>query len=369
MEKYKQYLIEKSNTLNTAIVNYEDFPVTINEVRLIKLYLSRINARNISTRRVKFTIKEFCQAAGIKRMDLKTFGKAADIVMKRLVTLPNGNKGFLRTGLFVIYWNDKQSLDEGIEMECTDLVIPYMFNLKEQGYFQYTDDMIAKLDSVSSSRLYELIKQHYCKETFYTGEKKLPISIEFDLEYLFQQLYIPKEKYKERIDNFKERVLNPAIAKINDETDIHIMYKKGKNHPHSRKWKSIIFIIDKNPNYCYQLTFDSLISPQATTVEDDGFPKALQNKGVRFTRTQCLMIENIFLSHFSEDSYTDVITKGFCYTLELYNFIRVKAEFGDVVFKDYKSFDESRYLFSYFRQALKNNLAPYKYIKDLPYTL
>lgn len=90
----------------------------------------------------------------------------------------------------------------------------------EEFFTQYLLSQTAKLNSVYSVRLYELLVQ-------WKSVGKTPV---FDLDMFRGQLGVNKDEYI-RISNFKIRVLDSAVKEINDKTDLTVSYtqqKKGR---------------------------------------------------------------------------------------------------------------------------------------------
>ena len=100
----------------------------------------------------------------------------------------------------------------------TDEVMPYLTQLKGQ-FTQYQLKNIAYFNSVHSIRIYELITQY-----------RNVGSREITLENLKKWLQV-EENYS-RWNNFKARVLEPAITEINDKSDLFIdieQIKRGRS--------------------------------------------------------------------------------------------------------------------------------------------
>ena len=90
----------------------------------------------------------------------------------------------------------------------------------EEFFTQYLLSQTAKLNSVYSVRLYELLVQ-------WKSVGKTPV---FDLDMFRGQLGVNKDEYI-RISNFKIRVLDSAVKEINEKTDLTVSYtqqKKGR---------------------------------------------------------------------------------------------------------------------------------------------
>lgn len=113
--------------------------------------------------------------------------------------------------------------DEGaIELVFTLAVVDGISRIDgaQEFFTQYLLSQTAKLTSVYSARLYELLIQ-------WKSVGKTPI---FELANFREQIGLKVTEYQ-TMSNFKTRVLDPAIKQINEHTDITVTYdqhKKGR---------------------------------------------------------------------------------------------------------------------------------------------
>ena len=90
-------------------------------------------------------------------------------------------------------------------------MLPYLQELKTQ-YTSYKIYYIMTMKSQYSIRLYEILKSVAGKELWY-----------FDIENL-KKIFMCEEKY-DRVNNFKQRIIEPAIEEINNKTDLNVTYE------------------------------------------------------------------------------------------------------------------------------------------------
>lgn len=356
--KKKQHIIEKSNLLNESLIVFDKTSkINLVEYRVLCLYLSRINARDLSTKKVVITADDYCRIAQISRLNKENFKSSINSLLTRTLWIPankSGRKAWLTT-MFRPALLDEDNMI--VELEVEDVLVPYVFDLSANGYFSFSADLLSKLTTLPSIRLYELCKQY----------KKIGRR-EIDIDLLKAYLFIGEDEYEGRLDHFKSRVLNPSIKLINANSDIIISYKKGKSKEKSKAWESIVFTITDNPNYIDQLTFDDLQPEEDTVVYENKFAKLIRTevfKGI-FSSEQCRLVEKTIFQHFEQDSYVDIAPSAYVYLINLFTNICDRIKYGLTVLDDEKNYDESKYFFSYFLTALKNNLVQYKTIKELP---
>ena len=357
-KKKKRHLIEKSNLLNESLIVF-DKPSKINivEYRIWCLYLSRNNARDLSTKKVVINADDYCRIAQITHLNKETFKASIESLLKRTLWIPanyKGSKAWLAT-MFRPALIDEDNMI--IELEIEDILVPYVFNLSANGYFSFSADLLSKLTTLPSIRLYELCKQY----------KKIGRR-EIDIDLLKAYLFIGEDEYADRLDHFKSRILNPAIKLINANSDLIISYEKGKSKEKSKAWKSIVFTIKDNPNYIDQLSFDDLQPEEDSVIYENKFAKLIKTevfKGL-FSLEQCRLIEKTVFQHFKQDDYVEIAPKAYVYLINLFSNILDRVKYGLTVLEDEKSYDESKYFFSYFLTSLKNNIAVYETVKELP---
>jgi plasmid replication initiation protein len=199
----KKNLVEKSNLLNSFSCN----DMSLIELRFFCLYLSRLNARNPSQRTVVIPIEEFEYFFDIK-VNTTLFTQKIKRIAGRTVEIRLNNKNKILTLYSQFEWAEKDP--RSISITCNYDIMPYIFELKKN-YTTYMIGNIAKLNSVSKIRLYEICKQY----------EKIG-TIKLNIDELKQILGSLLKEFKE----FKRITLEPAIKDINQYTDIEVSYEK-----------------------------------------------------------------------------------------------------------------------------------------------
>lgn len=197
-------LVEKSNVLNTLMST--DMGLT--ELRFFCLYLSKLNARNQDKRTVDILISEFECFFGIK-FNTTLFNQKIRKIMGRTVEIKENSKIRVLTLYSEFCWKENES--SVISITCNDKMLPYLFKL-QGNYTKYMIGNIAKLNSVSKIRLYEILKQY----------EKIG-TIKISIEELKLMLCSSK---KSDFRHFRMDTLEPAIKDINEYTDIMVSYGK-----------------------------------------------------------------------------------------------------------------------------------------------
>jgi len=83
----KNYLVKKRNVLNEMRAK----DMTLQELRFLSIYLSKINKDDPSTRCVRFSLDDFQAIMDIVRLDMAHIKKVTDTLLSRVVSVPIEN--------------------------------------------------------------------------------------------------------------------------------------------------------------------------------------------------------------------------------------------------------------------------------------
>lgn len=218
MDKEKN-IVEKSNSL--MHIYGEDFG--IGEFRLMEIYLSLINPRNSEETAVEFKKKDFEKLYGLD-YNIKP-DKFKDMISNIMgpVELYHGEKDergseFGLINLFSSCRSYKNEKGEWVvRLSCSQEAKKHFFNLENTGYMRYTIGNIVKLNNLPSVYMFEYIINKMKNRQQYEWTE--------DLEKLRINLNCNTEYY-ENFLRFNQKILSPAIKKINDTTDFRITTSK-----------------------------------------------------------------------------------------------------------------------------------------------
>jgi len=150
---------------------------------------------------------------------------ASKNLMQRQVTLHGTDP---KTGLpdeLVTHWVSSVRYVEGagtLYLRFAHEIVPYITRLEAE-FTSYKLEQIAKMTSVYSIRLYELLLQWGC-----VGQR------EIEMAWLREIMLIEQHQYK-AIKDFKRYVIDIALAQINEHSDLMVGYtqrKTGRNVSH-----------------------------------------------------------------------------------------------------------------------------------------
>ena len=229
-ELFKTALVSKKNILNEMKAEN----LTLQQIRFLIIYLSKINPLDESTRTVKFKLSSFQKIMGFGKLNTKQLKQSTDALQSIKVSVPRNTKnGYESIVLFSRCLVDKDSNGEWfVEMSASVESMQYMFNLNKE-YVKYQLWNILDLKSKHQFRMYEILKQ-------YENKGKIEITIE-----KLRALLGIKDNGYQRFTHLRERVLEPCQKALKEKTDIYFDFEKGKSGT-GREWRTIIFTIHPN---------------------------------------------------------------------------------------------------------------------------
>jgi len=247
MQKSKAKLVEKRNILNELISRKFD----LQELRLFSIYLSKINAREISTRVVRLELRQFYKIMDISRQSDKYLREKTNDLLTKIVNVPDENNSRNYTA-FQLFKKCRIATDENgkryFEIDAHDDALPLMFVYKGK-YFKYELWNVLNLDSVNKFRMYEILKENEWRGEFIIAVEELKTLLGMD-----------KKEYSSYND-FKKKVINVCQKSLKEKTDISFTYET-----HSRgdagKILSLRFTITKNDSYTNQLNLEEFVGTQ-----------------------------------------------------------------------------------------------------------
>lgn len=203
-EQYNS-IVKKSN----LVIRKARYGFSLQQQKILCYLITHLNDLDTHETPKKFDIKTFFD---FMEIESKSYERVRDN-LKALrdkswfIQLPDGSEttvSFLtkvtadkRNGTATVYFDRD--------------ILPFLQNLKAE-YTQYKMFYIMTMKSQYSIRLYEIFKSVAGKENWY-----------FDIDEL-RKLFMCDKNY-DRVNDFKKRVIEPAIAEINEKTDINVEYE------------------------------------------------------------------------------------------------------------------------------------------------
>ena len=203
-------VVVKANSLIEA-----SYRLSIDEIRILALTIGTMNPKS-DQKIFDFTVADFVRE--FPEISMDNAYKQIQAAIKRIYDRSVRTEDSTRVTEFRWVSSRTYFKKEGrFRIAMTDEVMPYLTQLKGQ-FTQYQLKNIAYFNSVHSIRIYELITQ-------YRNVGNREITVE-DLKKWLQV----EDNYS-RWNNFKARVLDPAIAEINEKSDLIVgveQIKRGR---------------------------------------------------------------------------------------------------------------------------------------------
>ena len=272
-EKTTKALVVKHNNLIEA--RYQSFSIA--EQRVILMLLAQIHSDDKDFKCYRITVADFSKVTGIP-LNGSFYENLKDTLTKltqKSIHIQRSHGGFLVTNWLS---SGEYIHGEGCVELCFDPKLkPYLLDLKSH-FTKYNLDIAIKFRSQYSIRLYEVLKKEAQTKERYKHRKKFDKVCSYDeLRIIFA---IEDDEYKV-FNNFKQKVLEPAIKEISDKTDLNIVettyIKTG------RKITSVCFSVVNRGKTETQLRQDNLriddIEPELPKEEDHPIIQALMGHG------------------------------------------------------------------------------------------
>lgn len=196
------------------------------ELKLIDVYLSRINSHNPDAREVVFDKGELEKLFGVTRIQNEALNNHFDKLMQIsvIVTSEEENDDTYTTHknsftLFneAILIQDKKDGLWRVRMRCGDEAAALIFNIDKIGYLQHTVRDTARMSNLNSFLVYKFIESHRMNKNTY------PQMFSISLNDLREQLNCVN-KYKTFRD-FNKYVLKTAQKEIHERTSTRFEYE------------------------------------------------------------------------------------------------------------------------------------------------
>lgn len=215
------YLVKKS----TPLVYAEWTTLGVNELKIVEVYLSRIDIKRGITC-VRFTKKEFADLMGYadaRNLKTKVFDERLSKFLSQQIKIDlDDGTGYHRYNLFsdAKCYYDPDTNMAMVDIDCNPKLAPVFLELADgqnngYKYISYRVEKIKKMESAYSIRLYSLLLDHAW------GKYQWIV----DLEQLRTLLGATDASY-ESFKYFNARLLKKVQKEINELTDISFDYEK-----------------------------------------------------------------------------------------------------------------------------------------------
>lgn len=200
------------------------YSLSLNEIRLISLAATKVDSRHKNCGDIKVYVSDFMAAYNVSYSEV--YGQIRDAVksiMRKPIKIYNPDNNEVMELAWLM--KNKYSIgDDGayVVMSFSPLIEPYLFELKER-FTKIEFKYAARLNTPFSFRLYQWLKK---AENLNSHKKRQAISIVLNIQWMKEQAQLVG-KYSAWRD-FKRYVIEPALDRINSQTDISVTWEPIK---------------------------------------------------------------------------------------------------------------------------------------------
>lgn len=209
------HMIEKSKKLVWA--KFKDW--NANDLQLLEVYLSRIDARNPDSSNVRFTLREYADLISSPDLRKEQVQACTKKFLGNVVTLrgENDENEWSMYTLFTVAhcFKDRKINQYVVEIDCNPQIKDVFFSLAQDGYIKYRLRNTVKIDRQYSVQLYGLLLDMLHIKGGWT----------IDIEKLREQIGATAKSYS-AFKTFRRVILDPAIKEINEKTDLEADYDR-----------------------------------------------------------------------------------------------------------------------------------------------
>lgn len=221
--------IQKSRPLFVQLNNSK---LSLRELKIIDVYLSRINSRQANAKEVVFEKTDLERLFGVQRIKKEELEACVNRLLTVSVLFTEDNEGENENiikkkseTLFreaTMYW-DKSDKRWRIKLICGELASKLIFNIESYGYLQYALKNIVQIKSINTYYLYTFIESRRNNSKNATYPQTFTVPIDELREKLKCQNIYPEYKA------FNRSVLVAGKKEILEKTDMVFDYEPIKN--------------------------------------------------------------------------------------------------------------------------------------------
>ena len=211
--------IVHSNDLVEASYN-----LSIDEMRLIGFVATKVDSRKPNVGEIKVYPSEFAEAFGLNKHNVhRHLINSIKSLATKAVTMPLDDKrNVVLPWLGMGIYDRQPSSSSHVVVAFSQYIEPYLFELKEK-FTSINFEYAARLNTPFSFRLYQWLSKVKRLDKSKDGET---VSVTLDIEWMKHQSGL-SGKHK-TWGKFKEKVVQPAVEKINSETDLSVIWEPIK---------------------------------------------------------------------------------------------------------------------------------------------
>ena len=200
------------------------YSLEVNEQRLINLALSKINSKKSNPGKILIYPTEYAKCFGLSKHSVyEQLSAAAESLRDKSVSiLDDSGQSLSIPWVSSAKYEKLKNQGSFINIEFSKEIEPYIFNI-EGNFTELFFHNTVKLNTLASFRLYGLLNE---VRNYKNYKRRGSVVMNLQLPEMKKKLFL-SESYEAWRD-FKNRVLLPAIEKINAHTDLCVTFQPKK---------------------------------------------------------------------------------------------------------------------------------------------
>ena len=200
------------------------YSLEVNEQRLINLALSKVNSKKPNPGKIVIYPTEYAKCFGLSKHSVyEQLSAAAESLRDKSVSiLDDSGQSLSIPWVSSAKYEKLKNQGSFINIEFSKEIEPYIFNI-EGNFTELFFHNTVKLNTLASFRLYGLLNE---VRNYKNYKRRGSVVMNLQLPEMKKKLFL-SESYEAWRD-FKNRVLLPAIEKINAHTDLCVTFQPKK---------------------------------------------------------------------------------------------------------------------------------------------
>ena len=258
-------LVQKSNPLLSLLTS----DMTLEEFKILDVYLAHINSRDPSTRDVIFSQSELEELLNVKRIRPESLRVRLNHLLGTVLTLGDisSPKEVKQITLFSMAISEKGRDNRWmLHLRCTDDALKYVFDIESIGYIKYRLKKIVSIKSRYSYSLYMYLLHNAFRKKWVEDPDNLKCMLSANLVSRYEEF-----KY------FNREVLQKAADELNQKEIVHFSYTPV------RSWKTVVGV----EFTVFDLLDKAEPDKKKEELQDIGFPSSPFSNLVELLQNAC----------------------------------------------------------------------------------
>lgn len=220
-----EMVIDENNVIQKSTLLLDELKsskLTMQELKCIEVYLSKINSHKPEQRKVTFEKDDIVRIFG--DISVRHLRKCLqDIIYLKVSDISENGDRRKDTNINLFDMTELEYTSDGEQvckftLSCSDSAMRYVFNIEELRYLRYKLRNIVYLKSKYSYQLFLWLVNQKCK--YKNHPELLDAALGIEIQELSEYLNTPYDEYK----SINRYVLKPCMKEINELTSLNFEY-------------------------------------------------------------------------------------------------------------------------------------------------